>query len=101
WSRRRVPWPRISGGSGDGELRDSVRSRLLSGALLRLPTGKLWGGRSDGTHACVVCKERIRPGEMEYEPRDMPVGLGAVFAHLPCIGLWRAESESLSRSPAA
>ena len=103
WERRRVPWPRISGGMGhsDGDLRDSVRARLLSGALFRLPTAKMWGGRSNGTHACVVCKERIRPEEMEYEPRDMPVGLGAVFAHLQCIDLWHTESDSLSQPPAA
>ena len=98
WERRRVPWPRISGSSGDSEqvrLRDSVRARLLSGELFRLRSSRVWGGWANGTNACVVCKNSLQPQELEYELIDIPAGLSAIFVHPRCLTLWTTESQSL------
>ena len=96
-SRRRLnPAFAVTGGSADGELRDSVRSRLSNGTLFPVG-GQVLAGRGSGHH-CVVCRKAILTADVEYE-----IDLGddqALVAHMPCYVLWRAESDLSQRDSA-
>ena len=90
-SRRIVARPAIAGGSHD-PLQETIRERLASGALPRI-TGRAWAGTAQGNHLCACCGQVIRTSGPEYEVRDLP----DVYAHVPCFGIWVAESEIAER----
>ena len=98
-NRRRLnPWWGLSGGS-DGqdpldELHLSVRQRLAQGDLLPAPR-RVWAGRGTGQR-CVVCAKEILASDVENEISVRSNGLEVtLWAHLPCLRVWREESDAL------
>jgi len=101
-NRRRLnPWWEFSGGS-DGqnpvdELRLSIRQRLAQGDLFPAPR-RVWAGMGTGQR-CVVCAREILASEVENEISVRSDGLEVrLWAHLPCLRVWRDESDALEHA---
>jgi hypothetical protein len=77
---------------GDESLRRRVFLGLKSGALFPV-TSKSWVGPGTG-RVCIVCDQRIDPGNVEHEV-DGPHG--PVAAHQACYTIWLQESEARRR----
>lgn len=93
------PWWGVSGGSdgpgGDG-LRLRVRQRLERGDLIPVPK-RVWGARGTGS-TCAICSKAIMPDEVENKIVIWSEGVMVrLWAHLPCLRLWREESDALER----
>ena len=77
----------------DTHLRQSIRSRLVSGELFPVD-GHAVGRRATGK-LCVICGMSIAEGEFEHEV----VGLSRiVLAHWDCYSIWRQESEVMLKA---
>lgn len=91
------PWWGVSGSSdgpeGDG-LRLRVRQRLERGDLIPVPK-RVWGARGTGS-TCAICSKAIMPNEIESKIVIWSGGdIVRLWAHLPCLRLWREESDAL------
>ena len=83
------------GGSSGDDLHQSVRDRLVDGALFPVPR-KAWGGRGTG-RVCAVCDVSILSTEIELEV----AGPRKAWAHLMCYDVWRQESDAFRESAAS
>ena len=72
------------GGSSGDDLHQSVRDRLVDGALFPVPR-KAWGGRGTG-RVCAVCDVSILSTEIELEV----AGPRKAWAHLMCYDVFEA-----------
>ena len=71
-------------------LGEIIRAALVAGTLPLLE-GDAFGSTARGRHDCACCGARIRPGTIQYQPRDHT----ALYAHMLCYILWRDETRRL------
>ena len=81
----------ICGGSGDDDLRFSVRDRLRSGALPPA-TWRCWPAPRATGQPCLVCDGDIAEPDIDY----IIAGAPPRHAHVECYNVWVAESSKLS-----
>jgi hypothetical protein len=85
----------IGGSSGD-DLHQTVRDRLVNGALFPVPQ-KAWGGHGTG-RVCAVCDVVISSTEIELEVAGPS---RKAWAHLMCYDIWREELGAFRESARA
>jgi hypothetical protein len=73
-------------------LRVQIRTRLRSGALLRVDAASTHAGASSGTHRCAACDDVI-DGPIEFRLR-FPDGRTLRF-HARCRDVWLSERDAL------
>jgi hypothetical protein len=83
------------GGSSGNDLHQTVRDRLVNGALFPVPR-KAWGGHGTG-HVCAVCDVSTLSTEIELEV----AGPRKAWAHLMGYDVWRQESAAFRESARA
>ncbi len=81
--------------TAEPEIRELIRTRLVTGDLPRNVQYQIFGGKGDGVR-CVCCDQPIGPHQVLYEVLSAnKYGDGAALAmHLPCFNAWLIESAS-------